>query len=59
MKMKNEKLLYSRKEAAQALGVCALTVDNLVKRGELKPRYVGDRPMFSRTELARFAEVTA
>jgi hypothetical protein len=57
MKPKIEPMLYSRQQAAKALGVCALTVDNLVKRGELKPRYVGDRPMFSRTELARFAEV--
>jgi excisionase family DNA binding protein len=52
---KSEKLLYSRTEAAELLGVCVLTVDNLVKRGELQPRYVGSRVLFSRTTLARFA----
>ena len=31
-----------------------------VKRGELKPVYIGDRPLFSRTELERFvAQATA
>ena len=57
--MTTDKLLYSRKEAAAALGVCVLTVDNLVKRGELKPRRVGDRVMFSGAELLRFAGMTA
>lgn len=50
------KLLYSRKEAAALLGVCTLTVDHLVQRGELKPRYVGSRVMFASQELLRFAE---
>jgi len=56
---KIEKLLYSRREAAAALGCCILTVDNLVKRGELKPRYVGSRVMFTSAELLKFAGVTA
>lgn len=54
----NEKLLYSRAEAAKMLGVCPVTLWKLVKKGELNPRFIGDRPMFSRTELARFAEAT-
>jgi excisionase family DNA binding protein len=56
--MKNDKLLYSRKEAAATLGVCTVTLDSLVRRGELKPTRIGDRVMFSRTELARFAGET-
>jgi excisionase family DNA binding protein len=59
MKPNNDKLLYSRKEACEVLGVCSATLWRLVQSGELKPRYVGDRPMFSRTELAKFAGVTA
>lgn len=55
--MQTEKILYSRKEAAAALGVCTLTVDKLVQRGELKPRRVGDRVLFTITELQRFAGV--
>jgi excisionase family DNA binding protein len=57
--MNTDKLLYSRKEAAAALGVSTVTLWRMVQRGELKPRHIGDRPMFSRTELARFAGVTA
>lgn len=53
------KILYSRREAAQMLGVCTLTIDKLVQRGELQPKRVGDRPMFSRVELERFAGVRA
>jgi excisionase family DNA binding protein len=54
-----EKILYSRREAAAALGVCTLTVDHLVQRGELTPRKIGSRVMFSSAELLRFAGVTA
>jgi excisionase family DNA binding protein len=57
--MQTEKILYSRREAAQLLGICTLTVDKLVQRGELTPKRIGDRVMFSKKELARFAGVTA
>lgn len=50
-----DKILYSRREAAAALGVCVLTVDKLVRCGELKPRRIGDRVMFTYEELQRFA----
>jgi excisionase family DNA binding protein len=59
MSPKTEKLLYSRAEAAQMLGVCSVTLWKLIQRGELTPKYVGDRPMFSRAELERFAGVSA
>ena len=56
----NDKLLYSRLEASAVLGICPTMVWRLVKRGELKPVYIGDRPLFSRTELERFvAQATA
>ncbi len=57
--MKTKKLLYSRKEAANLLGICLPSLDNLVKRGKLQPRYVGSRVMFSSAELLRFAGMTA
>jgi hypothetical protein len=57
--MKTEKLLYSRAEAAKMLGICVPTLWKLVSRGEITPRYVGDRPMFALTELQRFAGVSA
>jgi excisionase family DNA binding protein len=52
-----EKLLHSRKETAAMLGVCLPTLDKLVHRGKLKPRRIGARVLFSRTELQRFAGV--
>ena len=54
-----EKLLYSRKEAAELLGVSLVTLWQLTRAGELTPRYVGNRPLYSRTTLAKFAGVTA
>jgi len=57
MTTKNEKLLYSRAEAAQLLGVSTVTLWSLVKAKKLKPKRIGDRPMFSRSELARFAGI--
>jgi excisionase family DNA binding protein len=55
MSPKIEKLLYSRREAAAALGVCLPTLDSIVRRGELKPRKVGARILFTPAELQRFA----
>jgi excisionase family DNA binding protein len=48
-------LFYSRKEVAAMLGVCLPTLDAMVQRGELQPRHVGSRVLFSRAVLARFA----
>jgi len=57
--MKTDKLLYSRREAAAALGVSTVTLWRMVQRGELTPRHIGDRPMFSRSELTKFAETVS
>jgi excisionase family DNA binding protein len=50
-------LLYSRIEAAKLLGISFVTLDRLTLRGEIQPRRIGSRVMFSRTELARFADM--
>jgi excisionase family DNA binding protein len=48
------KLLLNRREAGHVLSVSAGTIDNLVKRGELHPVFIGRLPRFSLTELQRF-----
>jgi excisionase family DNA binding protein len=53
------KLLFSRAEVCQLLSISLSTLDRLIARKALKPRYVGDRPLFRRTELERFAGVKA
>jgi hypothetical protein len=52
----HEKVLYSRLEAAALLGVCPAMLDRLVRSGQLRARYVGDRPMFTKQEPIRFAD---
>jgi excisionase family DNA binding protein len=56
------KILLSRYEAAQLLGISWRMLDELVKRGEIRIRRVGGpvrgRVLFCRTELQRFAEQT-
>jgi excisionase family DNA binding protein len=50
-----EKLLYSRAEAAQVLSISTVSLDRLVKHGELSTVRVGDRVLFNRDTLANFA----
>jgi excisionase family DNA binding protein len=57
--MKNDKLLYTRLEAANMLSISHVTLWRMVQRGELKPLYIGSRQLFSRTELEKFAGVKA
>jgi excisionase family DNA binding protein len=56
------KILLSRVEAAQCLGISTRMLDELVSRGEIRFRRVGGpirgRVLFSRSELQRFAEAT-
>ncbi|HTS04407.1 MAG TPA: helix-turn-helix domain-containing protein [Candidatus Eisenbacteria bacterium] len=56
---KSEKLLYSRAEAAQLLGIHPRTLDRLIAEKRLTAVTIGDRPMVSRSALERFAGVTA
>lgn len=48
------KLLCSKKETADALGVSLRTVDNLIGRKELGVRRVGRRVLIPAKELERF-----
>jgi excisionase family DNA binding protein len=50
------RLLCSKKEAADALGVSLRTVDNLIVRKELTVRRVGRRVLVPAEELNRFAK---
>jgi hypothetical protein len=50
------RLAFTRKEAAQALGLSVVTIDRLTERGLLKPSRHTRRPLYSLGELTRFAE---
>jgi hypothetical protein len=52
------KLALSRTEAAETLGVSAITVDRLVKRGLLRPSRATRRPLFAVVEIERFLRET-
>jgi predicted site-specific integrase-resolvase len=52
------KLALSRTEAAESLGVSAITIDRLVKRGLLKPSRATRRPLFPIREIERFLRET-
>jgi excisionase family DNA binding protein len=49
-----KKLLYSRTEAAQKLGISTVTLDRLVKHGNLLPNRIGRRVTFSPWQLETF-----
>jgi len=57
-----DKILLTRHEAAQLLGISWRMLDELVRRGEIRIRRVGGpirgRVLFSRSELLRFVEAT-
>ena len=52
------KLGLNRLEAARALGVSAVTIDRLTKRGLLRPSRATRRPIYSIHELERFLYAT-
>lgn len=57
---KFEKLLLDRKTAAEMLGISVVTLDRLLVAGKgPKAKRIGSRVLFSRTELERYAGVTA
>jgi len=49
-----EKLGYTKKEAALALGVSVGTVHNLTERGLLHPSIALRRPIYSKADLLAF-----
>ncbi len=50
------KLTFTRKEAASALGISVVTIDRLTERGLLKANRATRRPLYSISELTRFAD---
>ncbi|MCG8602617.1 MAG: helix-turn-helix domain-containing protein [Verrucomicrobiales bacterium] len=52
------KLALSRREAAQAIGVSAVTIDRLTTRGLLNPSRATRRPLYPVTEIERFLRET-
>ena len=53
------KLALTREEAADSLGVSAITVDRLAKRGLLHPSRATRRPLYPVWELERFLRDTS
>jgi len=54
MTLTYKKLLYSVRECAAALGISPNMVRRMEGRGELPCVRIGDRVLFSATELQRF-----
>jgi DNA-directed RNA polymerase specialized sigma24 family protein len=48
------RLAFTRTEAANVLGLRPSTIDQLVRRGLLRPNRATRRPLFSRAEIERF-----
>jgi DNA-binding transcriptional MerR regulator len=53
------KLALTREEAADALGVSAITVDRLAKRGLIHPSRATRRPLYPIWEIERFLRDTS
>ncbi len=54
-----EKKGFKRAEAARYLGVTAVTIDRLTKRGLLHPSRALRHPIYSRDDLDRFLRETS
>jgi excisionase family DNA binding protein len=52
---KMEKLLFSKREAAVALGISIRTLEGLIVLGELKSVRIGRRRMVAASELEQFS----
>lgn len=48
-------ILFSKQQAADALGVSLRTIDNLIATGQLKVTRIGKRVLISRETLEQFA----
>lgn len=53
------KLLYNREEAAEMLGIGIRKLDQLVARGDLKPRRIDDCVRFFIGDLIQFASLNS
>jgi hypothetical protein len=54
-----EKMGFKRAEAAAYLGVTAVTIDRLTKRGLLHPSRALRHPIYAKTDLDRFLQETS
>ena len=54
-----QKLALTRPEAADALGVSAITIDRLTRRGLLRPSRATRRPLYPIWEIERFLRDTS
>ena len=54
-----QKLALTRQEAADSLGVSAITIDRLTRRGLLKPSRATRRPLYPVWEIERFLRDTS
>jgi hypothetical protein len=52
------KLALSRDEAAEALGICPITLDRLARRGLIHPSRALRRPLYPVWEIVRFLRET-
>lgn len=52
------KLALTREEVGESLGLSAVTVDRLTKRGLLRPSRATRRPLYSVAEIERFLRET-
>lgn len=52
-------LALTREEAGKALGISAITVDRLTKRGLLRPSRATRRPLYPVWEVERFLRDTS
>lgn len=57
-KQPTPKLALTREEAGEALGISAITVDRLAKRGLLRPSRATRRPLYAVSEIERFLRET-
>lgn len=55
MKQEVEKLLYSRQEAAAALGISRRSIDYYIAGGEIRTVRIGSRVLIPASELRKFA----
>jgi len=53
------RLAFTRTEAADSLGISAVTVDRLTKRGLLRPSRATRRPIYPIWEIERFLRETS
>jgi excisionase family DNA binding protein len=57
--MKSQQLLFSKRQAAEALSVSLRTVDNLISRNQLPVTRIGKRVLISWQALEQFADPSA